>query len=61
MFADTWKWAGQLRLRQTNIGVAPGNIQNDLGILLGDIQYWLENQTFALEEIAARFHHRLVC
>ncbi|MFV8258340.1 mobile mystery protein B [Bdellovibrio bacteriovorus] len=60
MFADTWSWAGELRVRQTNIGVTPQAIQNDLGVLLGDVKYWLEHQTFSIEEIAIRFHHRLV-
>lgn len=60
MFEDTWAWAGQFRVKETNIGVAPERIQNDLGILLGDVQYWLKNQTFPLEEIGTRFHHRLV-
>ncbi|AFY01388.1 mobile mystery protein B [Bdellovibrio bacteriovorus] len=60
MFEDTWIWAGDLRIRQTNIGVSPQTIQSDMAILLGDISYWLKNQTFPLEEIAIRFHHRLV-
>lgn len=60
MFGDTWKWAGEFRMRQTNIGVAPENIQNDLGILLGDAKYWLANKVFDIEEIGIRFHHRLV-
>ncbi len=60
MFEDVWKWAGEFRVRQTNIGVSPKVIQNDLAILLGDVKYWLENKTYSLEEIAVRFHHRLV-
>jgi Fic-DOC domain mobile mystery protein B len=31
-----------------------------LGALLGDAVYWLEHQTFPPDEIAVRFHHRLV-
>ncbi|WP_374035601.1 mobile mystery protein B [Bdellovibrio bacteriovorus] len=60
MFEDTWSWAGDLRVRQTNIGVPPQTIQSDMAILLGDVGYWLKNQTFSVEEIAIRFHHRLV-
>lgn len=60
MFEDTWEWAGSFRLKDTNIGVSPVNIQSDLAILLGDVLYWLEHQTFSKEEIALRFHHRLV-
>lgn len=60
MFEDTWEWAGSFRLKETNIGVSPANIQSDLAILLGDVVFWLENQTYSREEIALRFHHRLV-
>jgi Fic-DOC domain mobile mystery protein B len=60
MFGSTWEWAGEFRKTQTNIGVAPANIQNDLGALLGDVKYWLDKKTFDLDEIAIRFHHRLV-
>jgi Fic-DOC domain mobile mystery protein B len=60
MFSETWNWAGQFRRKETNIGVSPENIQNQLAILLGDVQYWMEHQTYQVEEIVARFHHRLV-
>jgi Fic-DOC domain mobile mystery protein B len=60
MFEEVWNWAGIFRQRETNIGVAPEKIQNELGQLLGDVKFWLEYKTFPLEEIAARFHHRLV-
>jgi Fic-DOC domain mobile mystery protein B len=60
MFEDTWEWAGVFRQRETNIGVAPEKIQNELGQLLGDVRFWLEHQTFSLEDIGARFHHKLV-
>ena len=36
------------------------NIMTDLGILIGNTSFWIENKTFSTEEIAARFHHRLV-
>jgi len=60
MFEDTWEWAGKFRSKDTNIGVDPLRIQSDLQILLGDVQYWLEHKTYSLDEILARFHHRLV-
>lgn len=60
MFDQTWKWAGEFRKRDTNIGVDPKKIQTDLGILLGDVQFWFERKTYDVEEIAIRFHHRLV-
>jgi len=60
MFEQTWKWAGQFRIRDTNIGVDPKRIQPDLKVLLDDVSFWLEKKTYSLEEIAIRFHHRLV-
>jgi Fic-DOC domain mobile mystery protein B len=60
MFEQTWSWAGQFRTRETNIGVTPYRIQTDLSILLGNTQFWLENKTYLIDEIAIRFHHRLV-
>jgi Fic-DOC domain mobile mystery protein B len=60
MFEQTWTWSGQFRTRETNIGVTPHRIQTDLGILLGNVQFWFENKTYQVDEIAIRFHHRLV-
>lgn len=60
MYGKTWKWAGHWRHKATNIGNPPRDIQNNLRILLGDVKYWLEHKTYPMDEIALRFHHRLV-
>jgi Fic-DOC domain mobile mystery protein B len=60
MFGSTWKWAGQFRMKEVNIGVAPSKIQNQLGILLDDVKYWIEYDTYPIDEIAIRFKHKLV-
>jgi Fic-DOC domain mobile mystery protein B len=60
MFCDVWTWAGQLRRRDTTIGVPPPQIQEQLQTLLGDVLFWIEQQTFDTTEISVRFHHRLV-
>ncbi len=60
MFDETWKWAGKFRLTGKNIGVEPAQIQMQLHVLSADGNYWLDNQIFAIEECAIRFHHRLV-
>jgi Fic-DOC domain mobile mystery protein B len=60
MFDQTWKWAGHYRLTEKNIGIPFSQIQDSLGALLGDVRYWIDNGTFAPDEIATRFHHRLV-
>ena len=59
MFNNTWRWAGQFRTRQTNIGVEPHQIRQQLATLCDDGKYWLENSTYELEECAVRVHHRL--
>jgi Fic-DOC domain mobile mystery protein B len=60
MFKETWKWAGQFRTRQTNIGADPHQIREQIMTLNGDAKYWLENSTYELQEYAVRIHHRLV-
>jgi Fic-DOC domain mobile mystery protein B len=60
MFDQTWKWAGIYRTTEKNIGIAHYQIRDGLGALLGDVRYWLQHQTFPPDEIAVRFHHRLV-
>ncbi len=60
MFGRTWRWAGRFRTTAKNIGVLPYAIAEQLTDLLSDTTYWLEHQTYSLDEIAVRFHHRLV-
>jgi Fic-DOC domain mobile mystery protein B len=60
MFDQTWRWAGKYRRSNKNLGVPFHQIMNHLAALLGDAQYWMEHRTFDLDEIAIRFHHRLV-
>jgi Fic-DOC domain mobile mystery protein B len=60
MFDETWKWAGSYRITEKNIGVAVHQIRERLLGLFGDVRYWIENTTYAPDEIAVRFHHRLV-
>lgn len=60
MFGDVWRWAGKFRTTERNIGVVPYRIQPDLVLLLQDCRYWITHGTYPPDEIAARFHHRLV-
>jgi Fic-DOC domain mobile mystery protein B len=60
MFGDTWKWAGEYRRSDKNIGVDWAQIHVRLAGQLNDFRYWTENRTFAPAEIAVRFHHALV-
>jgi Fic-DOC domain mobile mystery protein B len=60
MFGRTWRWAGRYRLTERNIGVAPPEIATAVQILCADVREQLESGAFGLDEIAARFSHRLV-
>lgn len=60
MFKSTWKWAGQIRKTEKNIGVPVYQIREQLAGLIGDVQYWINNRTYSPDEIAVRFHHRIV-
>lgn len=60
MFCEVWTWAGQLRQRETNLGIDPLQIQERWQALLGDVLYWIENRTYPVPEICVRLHHRMV-
>lgn len=60
MFGEVWKWAGQFRRTNKNLGVDKGIIAIELANLCADCSAWIEFQTYPNDEIAARFHHRLV-
>jgi len=60
MFDQTWKWAGDYRRSEKNIGTPFHEIRERLMALFGDVRYWIENKTYPPDEIAIRFHHRLV-
>lgn len=60
MFGETWVWAGTFRNSGKNIGIDWQQIAIRLRDLLADIRYQIDNHTFPPDEIAVRFHHRLV-
>lgn len=60
MFGDVWGWAGKFRTTLKNIGIAPELIAEELHKLCADVQFWIEHETYDWDEIAIRFHHRLV-
>lgn len=55
MFGRVWRWAGQFRRTERNIGIDPYRIPVDLRQLGDDCRYWLEHGTYPPDEIAARF------
>lgn len=60
LFGNTWRWAGTFRTTGKNIGVDAAQVAVQLRELLENTRYWIEHRTFGLDEIAVRFHHRLV-
>jgi Fic-DOC domain mobile mystery protein B len=60
MFGDTWRWAGTFRDSGKNIGLDPADIQPALHNLCEDVKAQLKHEGYALDEIAARFSHKLV-
>lgn len=60
MFGNIWKWAGEFRRTNKNIGVDKFLISVELKNLLDDCRYWIENKSFSDDEIAVRFSHRMV-
>lgn len=60
MYANVWKWAGEFRKTNKNIGVDKWQVPTQLRHLLDDAQFWIENETYPPDEIAVRFKHKLV-
>jgi Fic-DOC domain mobile mystery protein B len=60
MLSSVWKWAGTFRTTERNIGIEAYRIGVELRALIGDVRYWIEHNTYEPDEIAVRFHHRLV-
>ena len=60
MFGQVWRWAGEYRRSARNIGVDAYRIPNDLRQLVDDCRYWIDHLTYDPDEVAVRFHHRLV-
>jgi Fic-DOC domain mobile mystery protein B len=60
MFNETWRWAGNFRTSDKNIGGSWNQISTQLRSLCDDVLYQINHQTFSIDEIAIRFHHRLV-
>ncbi len=60
MFGSTWAWAGRFRTSNKNIGCEWHQIPVQLRTLLDDVKYHIDQETYIPDEIAVRFHHRLV-
>ena len=59
MFGDVWKWAGDFRQENLNLGCDWHQVQMQVQALLDDLAFWEERGDTLLEQ-AARLHHRAV-
>ena len=60
MLKDVWKWAGDFRLTEKNIGIEFYKISTALKQLNDDCLFWIGNKTFTEEEIAIWYKYKLV-
>ncbi len=60
MLGDVWRWAGRFRRTERNLGIPHWEIPAALRQLLDDARAWIEYMAYTPDEIAVRFHHRLV-
>lgn len=60
MLGQVWRWAGAYRQSGKNIGVDAYQISASLKNLCDDVDTWIEFSSYPNNEIAVRFHHKLV-
>lgn len=60
MFQRVWRWAGRFRNTNKNIGVDKFQVALQVAELCKDAKAWLDFNTYSLDEIAIRLHHKLV-
>jgi Fic-DOC domain mobile mystery protein B len=60
MLGDVWRWAGKFRTTERNLGIHYFEIPMAVRELLEDAKTWVAHRTYPPDEIAVRFHHRLV-
>jgi Fic-DOC domain mobile mystery protein B len=59
MFGNVWKWAGEFRRANLNLGCDWHHVQMQVQSLLNDLIFWETTGEGILEQ-AARLHHRAV-
>jgi Fic-DOC domain mobile mystery protein B len=60
MLGNVWRWAGRFRTGERNIGIPHYEIPMALRQLLDDAKTWINDGSYPRDEIAVRFHQRLV-
>jgi Fic-DOC domain mobile mystery protein B len=60
MFGQVWKWAGEYRKTDRNLGVPWPKISYETEALCREVAYWCKDRVYPPDELALRFHHKLV-
>jgi len=60
MYRNVWRWAGEYRKTNKNIGVDKLEIPVALRSVIKDAAYWFGHNVYEPAEFAIRFKHRLV-
>lgn len=60
MFGEVWRWAGQYRKTEKNIDVLAWSIPIEVHKACLDVEAQALHKSYSIDELAARFHHRLV-
>lgn len=60
MFGNVWSWAGKFRESDKNLGGPWHQVPMALTDFCNDARLWIELRKETPDQIAARFHHRLV-
>ncbi len=60
MLRDVWRWAGEYRKTEKNLGVLPHLIQPGVYQIIGDMRFASQQKSFEPDELALRLSHRLV-
>jgi len=60
MFGSVWSWAGEYRQTDRNIGVHWQKISLELQMLCREASKWRDDHVYVPDELAIRFHHKLV-
>lgn len=60
MLKDVWKWAGEFRLTEKNIGIKFYRVPTALKQLNDNCLFWIENKTFTDEEIAIWYNTKMI-
>ena len=60
MFGNVWRWAGKFRRSDKNIGLSWEQIPAAIKNLCDDVPAWMSSKIETSDEMAVRFHHRLV-